>query len=244
VVAAVGVVFLALAVLADVRIDWARLSDVSAVLQSIAAVVAALVARLIADRLRPPPYDPVEASEAAEEVEAPAPADAPKPVPATAKAVAELAAKAHSDEFDQSKALDTKTLGLVAFTGAALLFSAGVAAKPPDALNDAQKGAFVLATLPIIFVFVLALLLLFAALRLRDYQEVDVSQWARYSVLARPVEEVQAEMASTYEDLIEFNHNVNADKAQLQGWGLRLLVTGVVLLVLLLAWLPIKWLAW
>jgi hypothetical protein len=238
----VGAVLLLAVLLRDVRVDWGAISPLPTTLLLIATILAALLSYLAATRLRPAPYDPVEAGAEAEEEETGAPPDVPAPNAESARAVAELAAKAYADEFDQAKALDTKTAALVAFTGALLLFAAGVATKPPDGLTDPQKGAFVVAATVTLGVFVTALFLLFAALRARSYEEIDLAQWARFTVMARPVEEVCAEMASTYENHVEHNHNVNATRAQRQQWGLGLLVAGIVLLMLLLAWLPIRWL--
>lgn len=247
IVGAIAVVGAFMVLLAPVRldaIDWGAVTGLAVPLQIATTMVAVLTGALASWRLRPTPYDPAAAGEEAEEGEAPAPAELPELSAETAKAIVDLAAKSYADEFEQAKALDTKTAALMALTGAALLFVAGTAAKPPDGLTEPQKGAFVLLATLILGVFVLALFLLFLAFRTRTYQEIDLSQWARYSVMTRPVAEVCAEMASTYEDHVERNHNVNAEKAQRQLLGLWLLGLGVLLVLLLLVWLPLRWLPW
>jgi hypothetical protein len=205
--------------------------------------------------LRPAEYVPtggevVEEEEAAEEEEEGEKGEPPTPDADSAKIVADLAAKAFSDEHDAGKALDTKASTFIAFTGAAALFAAGVVARPPDGLTAAQRGVFVIAACAPLIVLGFALVFLFLALKARVYQEIDLSAWVSYSIMDRSPGQLYARMASTYENAVEANHNVNAIKAQRLAWGLRLLTAGVSLLLVLLAsaalvvGLPSGWLPW
>lgn len=221
---------------------------------AVAGAVAGLVV-LIDRSIRPAEeYDPAAAAEVVEDElepitaeEAVAPEELLEPKEATAKAIVDLAAKAYADEFDKAKALDAKSSAIVAFTGAVMLFTAGVVTKPPDNLSqatDAQRAIETWWSTIALGFFFAALSFLYLALRVRKYEEIDLSQWARYSEMARPTVEIYVEIASSYENHVEHNHNLNALKAQRQEWGLRSLVFGVGLVVALLAWLPWKWLPW
>lgn len=221
------------------------LSNLSAVLAT--AVILAIV-RAVAGRMQPAPYSPEEAAEQTAASEDGAEADQGEPTAPlalnedSAKAIADLAGRAYADESDQTKALDTKSAALLAFTGAALVFTATVATRPPEGIVEPYRTVFSWAIYAPLLLFGSALLFLFEALKKRAFEEIDLSQWVKAEEMAKDAAEVYASIAATYENAVEHNHNINAIKAQRQVWGLRLLVGAIVVLMMLLVWIPVRWL--
>lgn len=234
--ALLGVALIVAALMGASGVDVLALTRVpgAVIVAGVALVLVALLRTYVfLDRdLRPAIYVPEGDQAAVEEEEA---EEERAPDADSARIVAELAAKAFSDEHDTGKSLDTKASTFIAFSGAAALFAAGVVARPPDGLTADQRGVFVVVACAPLIVLGFALVFLFLALKARVYQEIDLAAWVSYSIMARSPGQLYARVASTYENAVVANHNVNAIKAQRLAWGLRLLIAGVSLLLVLLS---------
>jgi hypothetical protein len=182
VVAMIVLVGLALVTLNAIGQDRLGLAlGVTAVLWALTWALVPLTDR----RLRPAEYVVEEPSQTS-------PAQPPPLDVDSAKIVADLGARVFADEGDRTKALDTRTSTLIAFTGAAMLFAAGAITKPPENLTEPQRALFVAAASLVVAGFVVALLLLFLALRTRPYRQISYGEWARYSEMSKAPADVYA----------------------------------------------------
>jgi len=168
---------------------------------------------------------------------------------ATVKIVADLAARAYADERDRFKAVDTRIGLLLSATSAVTALVVTILIKPPDIIAHlpahphmtsgvlawiyTHAGAIYYCSIAIALASLIVALLYFVrAERQDEYPLLDLDYWVDKATLARPSVDVQAELASAYQDAITGYAEVTSKKLERLRRGAVGLVCGVVLLVL------------
>lgn len=154
--------------------------------------------------------------------------------PESTRVVLDLAAKDYADENDRTRALDGKTGPLIAVTGAAMLFVAGVLTKPPEGLGMFASGLYFAGVGLSLFALVVAQVFFLVSLRTREFRRTDLGQWVLYSTMESEVSDIRAELAGTYESAVKHNSLLNEKKAIAYERGLVLLATAIMTLVAVL----------
>ena len=154
--------------------------------------------------------------------------------PETAKVVMELATKEYSNENDRNKSIDTKTGPMIAATGAAMLFVAGIFSRPPQDLPPFWAGVYFSGVCLVLACLLTAQVFFFQVLRTRRFGRVKVASWTDEATLRDEPERIRGQLASTYEKAIAANSAINETKARNHDVGLMLLTVAIVLLAFVL----------
>lgn len=179
-------------------------------------------------------------------------AGAPPPAlnPDTVKTIADLAARAYADERDRFKAVDTRIGLLLSATSAVTAIVVTILIKPPDIIAHVpahphtaemvlawiytHAGAVYYCALALALASLITAILCFVrAERQDEFPRLDLDYWSDKVTLVRPSVDVQAELASAYQDAIEGYTQITGKKLELLRRGSIALVGGVAVLVLI-----------
>lgn len=160
--------------------------------------------------------------------------DVPAKAAESLKVMLETAVREYNDENDRAKQLDSKTMPMVAATGAVLLFVAGALADPPSILPDFWRGFYFGGVCLTLLVLAAAQGMFLTVLWGRPFQRIVLKHVVDPEWMSLGVDELRKALADRYCGLVSENTTITNRKATYHKWGLTLLSAGIALLVLLL----------
>lgn len=161
--------------------------------------------------------------------------DQPEEQGESIKIILEVALREYADENDRIKQLDGKTTPIVAATGAVLIFVAGAVARPPEAMAQFWKGLYFGGVCLALLILSAAQVFFLVTLWGRSFKRIKLAGFVTDEWMSVAPLELRRSLATKYRDLVVENAALSEQKAKAHKIGLTLLISGLGLLVMLLA---------